>query len=60
VRRRSFAEGYLVLRLKQKSHHKLASPWEGPSIIHEAIPGDAYHLKDMETCSVYSNPWNVA
>ena len=60
VRTRSFVEGDLVLRLKQKSHHKLESPWEGPYIIHEVIPGGAYRLKDMETGSVNTNPWNVA
>ena len=48
VRNRSFVEGDLVLRLKQKSHHKLESPWEGPYVIHEVIPGGAYRLKDME------------
>ena len=28
VRSRSFSEGDLVLRLKQKGHHKLESPWK--------------------------------
>jgi len=60
VHTRSFAEGDLVLRLKQKSHHKLESPWEGPYIIHEVIPGRAYRLKDMETGGINANPWNVA
>jgi hypothetical protein len=60
VRRRSFSEGDLVLRLKQKGHHKLESPWEGPYIITEVIPGGAYRLKDQKTGIVYSNPWNVA
>jgi len=60
VRSRSFVEGDLVLRLKQKSHHKLSPPWEGPYIIHEVIRGGAYRLKDPETGVVYSNPWNVA
>jgi hypothetical protein len=46
VCRRSFFEGDLVLRLKQKGHHKLESPWEGPYIITEVIPGGAYRLKD--------------
>ena len=44
VRSRSFDEGYLVLRLKQTSHHKLELPWEGPYIIHEAIRGGSYRL----------------
>ena len=60
VRSRSFSEGDLVLRLKQKGHHKLESPWEGPYIITEVIPGGAYRLKDMNTGIVYTNPWNVA
>ena len=60
VRSRSFSEGDLVLRLKQKGHHKLESPWEGPYIITEVIPGGAYRLKDMKTGIAYSNPWNVA
>ena len=33
IRSRSFVEGDLVLRLKQKSHHKISPPWEGPYII---------------------------
>jgi hypothetical protein len=60
VRSRSFSEGDLMLRLKQKSHHKLESPWEGPYIIDEVIPGGAYRLKDQKTGVIYSNPWNVA
>ena len=35
LRTRSFMVGDLVLRLKQKKVHKLASPWEGPFIITE-------------------------
>ena len=60
VRSRSFVKGDLVLRLKQKGHHKLEPPWEGPYIIHEVIPGGAYRLKDMETGGIHTNPWNVA
>jgi hypothetical protein len=60
VRNRSFSQGDLVLRLKQKSHNKLESPWEGPYIIHEVLPGGAYRLKNLTTRSVYANPWNVA
>ena len=37
LRTRSFEVGDLVLRLKQKKVHKLASPWEGPFIITEVI-----------------------
>ena len=60
LRPRSFVEGDLVLRLKQQGHLKLESPWEGPYMITEVIPGGAYHLKDIETGVAYSNPWNVA
>jgi hypothetical protein len=59
VRVRSFSEGDLILWLKQKGHHKLEPPWEGPYIIMEVIPGGVYCLKDMKTEIVYSNPWNV-
>jgi hypothetical protein len=31
VRKRSFKEGDLVLRLKQQKSHKLSPPWEGPT-----------------------------
>jgi transposase InsO family protein len=57
---RSFSEGDLVLRLKQKGHHKLESPWEGPYIIGKVIPSGVYRLKDQKMGVVYSNPWNVA
>ena len=49
-----------MLRLKQKKVHKLASPWEGPYIVTEAIGGGAYRLKDSKTGTVCDNPWNVA
>ena len=42
VRGKSFVEGDLVLRLKQKSHHKISPPREGPYIIHEVIRGGSY------------------
>jgi hypothetical protein len=32
VRKRSFKEGDLVLRLKQQNSHKLSPPWEGPFV----------------------------
>ena len=60
VRSRAFVEGDLVLRRRQKSHQKLESPWEGPYIIAEAIPGRAYRLKDPDSGEIYANPWNVA
>jgi hypothetical protein len=44
VRPRSFVVGDLVLRLKQDGHNKLESPWVGPYIITEVIPGGAYRL----------------
>ena len=57
---RSFEKGNLVLKLKQTGHHKLESPWEGPYIITEVIPGGAYHIKEVGTGRVEENPWNVA
>ena len=57
LRTRAFVEGDLVLRLKQKKVHKLASPWEGPFIIAEVIGGGAYRPKTDE---LIRNPWNAA
>jgi hypothetical protein len=59
VRRRSFEPGNLVLRLKQASTSKLESPWEGPYLIHEAISGGAYRLRDPKTGVDIKNPWNA-
>jgi hypothetical protein len=44
VRPRSFVVGDLVLRLKQDGHGKLESPWMGPYMVTEVIPGGAYRL----------------
>jgi transposase InsO family protein len=60
VRRWSFEPGNLVLRLKQTSTSKLESPWEGPYLIHEAIPGGAYRLRNPKTGVDVENPWNAA
>ena len=60
LRPRAFVPGDLVLRLTQKKVHKLASPWEGPYIVTEAIGGGAYRLKDSKTGVVCNNPWNIA
>ena len=46
VRHRSFKEGYLVLRLKQKKSYKLSPPWEGPFIISKALLNGSYYLVD--------------
>ena len=46
VRQRSFKEGDLVLRLRQETLHKLASPWEGPFIISKALHNGSYYLVD--------------
>jgi hypothetical protein len=48
VRPRSFMVGDLVLRLKQDGHGKLESPWVGPYIMTEVIPGGAYRLQDKK------------
>jgi hypothetical protein len=60
VRGRSFEPGELVLCLKQTSTKKLDSPWEGPYLIEEVIPGRAYRLCDFKTGAAEKNPWNAA
>jgi hypothetical protein len=59
VRPRSFMVGDLVLRLKQDGYGKLESPWLGPYIVAEVIPGGAYWLQDKKTGQHESNPWNA-
>jgi transposase InsO family protein len=59
VRGRSFEPGNLILRLKQTSTSKLEPPWEGPYLVHEAIPGGAYRLRDPKTGKDIDNPWNA-
>jgi transposase InsO family protein len=56
VRGRSFDPDNLVLRLKQTSTSKLESPCEGPYLVHEAIPGGAYRLRDPKTGKDIENP----
>jgi transposase InsO family protein len=60
VRGRSFEPGNLVLRLKQTSMSKLEPPWEGPYLVHEAIPGGAYRLRNPKTGADVENTWNAA
>jgi hypothetical protein len=59
VRGRSFEPGNLVLRLKQTSTSKLEPPWEGPYLIHEAIPGGAYRLRNPKIGVDEKNAWNA-
>jgi hypothetical protein len=59
VRSRSFVVGDLVLRLKQDGHGKLESPWLGPNVVAEVIPGGAYRLEDKKTGKDEGNPWNA-
>jgi hypothetical protein len=59
VRPRSFVVGDLVLRLKRDGHDKLESPWVGPYIVTEVIPGGAYRLQDKKTGKDESNLWNA-
>jgi hypothetical protein len=59
VRPQSFIVGDLVLRLKQDGHGKLESPWVGPYIVTEGIPGGAYRLQDKKTGKDESDPWNA-
>jgi hypothetical protein len=51
--------GDLVLRLKQYGHGKLESPWVGPYIVTEVIPGGAYRLQDKKMGKDESNLWNA-
>jgi hypothetical protein len=60
VRSRSFTIGDFVLRLKKKKVQKQQSPWEGPFIIKEVLPGGAYRIRDMKKMEDESNPWNAA
>jgi transposase InsO family protein len=59
VHGRSFEPGNLVLRLKQTSTSMLESPWKGPYLVHEAIPGGAYRLHNPKTGVDEKNPWNA-
>jgi hypothetical protein len=59
VRPWSFVVGDLVLRLKQDRHGKLESPWVGPYIMTEVIPGGAYRLQDKKIGKDESNPWDA-
>jgi hypothetical protein len=59
IRPRSFVVGDLVLRLKQDGHGKLESPWVGPYIITEVIPGGAYRLQYKKTGKDESNLWST-
>jgi hypothetical protein len=59
VHPQSFVVGDLVLRLKQYGHGKLESPWVGPYIMTEVIPGGAYRLQDKKAGKDESNPWNA-
>jgi hypothetical protein len=59
LRPRSFEVGDLVLRLKQEKHLKLESPWLGPYIVTEVIPGGAHWIKDKKTGKMEPNPWNI-
>jgi hypothetical protein len=56
---RSFEPGNLVLRLKQTSTSKMEPPWEGPYLVHKAIPGGAYRLRNPKTGVDEKNPWNA-
>jgi hypothetical protein len=59
VRPRSFIVGDLVLRLKKDGHGKLESPWMGPYIVIEVIPGGVYRIQDKKTGKDEGNPLNA-
>jgi hypothetical protein len=48
-----------VLCLKQISTSKLESPWEGPYLVHEAILGGTYRLRDPKIGVDVENSWNA-
>ncbi|KAK1670786.1 hypothetical protein QYE76_058945 [Lolium multiflorum] len=50
---------YIAATPQVDSHEKLESPWIGPYIITEVIPGGAYRLKDKKSGKEEGNPWNV-
>jgi hypothetical protein len=60
VHGRSFEPGNLVLCIKLTSMSKLESPWKGPYLVHEAILGGAYRLRNPKTGVDEKNPWNAA
>ena len=47
VRHRSFKEGDLVLRLKQKKTHKLSPKWDGPFMVSKVLLNGSYYLVDI-------------
>jgi hypothetical protein len=47
VRKCSFKEGDLVLRLKQQKSHKQSPPWEGSFVINKALLNGSYYLVDI-------------
>jgi ribonuclease HI len=47
VRKCSFKEGDLVVRLKQQKSHKLSPSWEGPFVISKALLNSSYYLVDV-------------
>jgi hypothetical protein len=49
-----------MICLKQTSTKKLESPWEGPYLIEDVIPGGAYRLCDFKTGAAEKNPWNAS
>jgi hypothetical protein len=51
--------GNLVLQPKQDDHGKLESPWLGPYIVTEVIPGGAYRRQDKKSGKDEGNPWNA-
>ena len=75
VRTRTFQEGDLVLRLRQKQTgmHKLTPPWEGPFLISRKLHNGSYYLIDVREKGEENNtdhailpmeetkrPWNIA
>jgi hypothetical protein len=52
-------DGRFSLTTQAGQPWKLESPWVGPYIVTEVIPGGSYRLQDKKTEKDESNPWNV-
>jgi hypothetical protein len=51
--------GRFSLTTQAGQPRKLESPWVGPYIVTEVIPGGAHRLQDKKTGKDESNPWNA-
>src|ERR1041385_7935669 len=68
IKTRTFQEGDLLLRLKQKRDgmHKLSSPWEGSFVVNKNLYNGSYYLVDIRekadtrtSMEETPRPWNI-